>query len=42
MPFKHSTIKKGEVVKLDIPIDPKEVIKDFTAPQNFMYVDADL
>ena len=35
-------IKIGEVVKLDTPIDPKEVIKDFHAPQNFMYVDMDL
>ncbi len=35
-------IKIGEVVKLDNPIDPKEVIKDFHAPQNFMYVDIDL
>ena len=35
-------IKIGEVVKLDNPIDPKEVIKDFHAPQNFMYVDSDL
>ena len=35
-------IKIGEVVKLDNPIDPKEVIKDFHAPQNFMYVDFDL
>ena len=32
----------GEVVKFDTPIDPKEVIKNFTAPQNFMYVDIDL
>ena len=32
----------GEVVKFDTPIDPKEVIKNFTAPQNFMYVDSDL
>ena len=35
-------IKIGEVVKLDTPIDPKEVIKNFHAPQNFMYVDIDL
>ena len=32
----------GEVVKFDTPIDPKEVIKNFTAPQNFLYVDSDL
>jgi predicted transcriptional regulator len=35
-------IKIGEVVKLDNPIDPKEVIKDFHAPQNFMYVNYDI
>lgn len=35
-------IKIGQVVKLDNPIDPKFVIKDFHAPQNFMYVDFDL
>lgn len=35
-------IKIGEAVKLDTPIDPKEVIKGFQAPQNFMYVDSDL
>jgi predicted transcriptional regulator len=35
-------IEIGEVVKLDTPIDPKTIIKGFTAPQNFMYVDRDL
>lgn len=35
-------IKIGEVVKLDNPIDPKEVIKDFHAPQNYRYVDYDI
>ena len=44
--FKNSdtayAIKIGQVVKLDNPIDPKSVIKDFHAPQNFMYVDSDL
>lgn len=35
-------IKIKDVVKLDTPIDPKKVIKDFTAPQNYMYVDFDL
>lgn len=35
-------IKIGQVVKLDNPIDPKSVIKDFHAPQNFMYVNYDL
>lgn len=44
--FKNSdtayAIKIGQVVKLDTLIDPKSVIKDFHAPQNFMYVDYDL
>lgn len=44
--FKNSdtayAIKIGQVVKLDNPIDPKSVIKDFHAPQNFMYADFDL
>ena len=44
--FKNSdtayAIKIGQVVKLDNHIDPKSVIKDFHAPQNFMYVDFDL
>ena len=35
-------IEIDEVVKLDTPIDPKEVIKNFTAPQNFMYLESDL
>jgi len=35
-------IKIGQVVKLNNPIDPKSVIKNFHAPQNFMYVDFDL
>lgn len=35
-------IEIDEVVELDTPIDPKQVIKDFTAPQNYMYVDRDL
>ena len=34
-------IKIGEVVKLDSPIDPKLVLDNFHAPQNFMYVDMD-
>ena len=34
-------IKIGEVVKINTPIDPKTVIKDFHAPQNFIYVDMD-
>jgi len=44
--FKNSdtayAIKISQVVKLDTPIDPKEVIKDFHAPQNFMYVNYDI
>lgn len=44
--FKNSdtayAIKIGQVVKLDNPIDPKSVIKDFHAPQNFMYVNYDI
>ncbi len=35
-------IEIDEVFKLDTPIDPKSIIKGFTAPQNFMYVDRDL
>ena len=35
-------IEIDEVVKLDTPIDPKEVIKDFTAPQNYCYLEKDL
>lgn len=35
-------IKIGEVVKFDTPIAPKEVIKNFTAPQNYRYVDYDI
>lgn len=35
-------IEIDEVVKLDTLIEPKEAIKDFTAPQNYCYVDRDL
>ena len=35
-------VEIDEVVKLNTPIDPKEVIKDFTPPQNFMYLKNDL
>ncbi len=35
-------IKISEVVKLDKPIDPKQAIKGFTAPQNYRYLDYDL
>ena len=34
--------KGHKVVELDIPINPKEVIQGFTAPQNYCYVDRDL
>jgi predicted transcriptional regulator len=37
---KAHAIKIKDVIKLDTPIEPKELIKDFTAPQNFMYVDS--
>ena len=35
-------IEIDKVVKLDTPIDPKEVIKNFTAPQNYCYLEKDL
>ena len=35
-------IEIDEVVKIDISIDPKQVIKDFTAPQNYCYLEKDL
>ena len=35
-------IKIGEVVKFGTPIDPKKVIKNFTAPQNYRYVNYDI
>jgi predicted transcriptional regulator len=35
-------IEIDEVVKFDTAIDPREVIKDFTAPQNFTYTEIDL
>ena len=35
-------IEIDEVVKFDTPIDPREVIKDFTPPQNFTYTEIDL
>ena len=34
---KAYALKVGDVIKYDVPIDPKEVITDFTPPQNFMY-----
>ncbi len=37
-----NAIMIGEVVKLDTPIDPKKVIPNFHAPQNYMYVDLEL
>lgn len=27
------------VLKFDMPIDPKTIIKDFTAPQNYVYIE---
>lgn len=35
-------IKIGEVVKLDKPINPKNVLDNFIAPQNFMYLENEL
>ena len=35
-------IEIDEVVKLDTPINPKEAVKNFTAPQNYCYLDKDL
>lgn len=35
-------IEIDEVVQLDTPFNPKQVIQGFTAPQNFCYVDRDL
>ena len=35
-------IKIRDAVMFDPPIDPKKVIKDFHAPQNYMYVDLEL
>ena len=35
-------IEIDEVIKLDTPIEPKEVIKNFTAPQNYCYFEKDL
>lgn len=35
-------IKIDEVIKFDTPIDPKKVIKNFIAPQNYRYVDYDI
>ena len=35
-------IKIDEVIKFDTPIDPKSVLKDFHAPQNYRYVDYDI
>lgn len=39
---KAHSIKIKDFKQFNTPIDPKEVIKDFHAPQNFMYVDFDL
>ena len=44
--FKNSktayAIKIKDARQYPVPIDPKSVIKDFHAPQNFMYADFDL
>ena len=37
----HAIKIKG-VKQFPTPIDPKQVIKDFTAPQNYRYLDYDL
>ena len=34
---KAYALKIGDVIKYDTPLDPRKVITDFTAPQNFMY-----
>ena len=39
---KAYALKVGKVIKYSEPIDPKVVITDFTAPQNFMYEKMDL
>ena len=35
-------IKIEGVTKLVTPLDPKAIIKDFTAPQNFIYTEVEL
>ena len=35
-------IKIEDVTELVTPLDPKAIIKDFTAPQNFIYTDLEL
>jgi predicted transcriptional regulator len=35
-------IKIKRLKRFDEPIDPKKVIKDFTAPQNFRYVEIEI
>ena len=39
---KAYALKVGKVIKYSEPLDPKVVITDFTAPQNFMYEKMDL
>lgn len=36
------TIKVEGVTELVTPLDPKTIIKDFTAPQNFIYTEVEL
>lgn len=35
-------IKIEDVTELVTPLDPKAIIKDFTAPQNFIYTEVEL
>ena len=39
---KAYALKIGKVIKYSEPIDPKKVIADFTAPQNFMYTNKNM
>ena len=39
---KAYALKVGKVIKYGEPIDPKKVITDFAAPQNFMYTDKNM
>ena len=39
---KAYALKVEKVIKYDNPIDPRKVITDFAAPQNFMYTDKNM
>lgn len=39
---KAYALKVEKVIKYDNPIDPRKVITDFVAPQNFMYTDKNM